>query len=218
MNEDRKRLAAHLTDAWYWYLLVPVLVTALWSFVFGLLDKIPYREQINIFVGAYEVQEAEMENRILELLEDSGIRQVTVDPCTPGSQEAFYMVLSTRGTVDTDILILPEGTWPESLYQGKVLCFSEEDIASYLPEGKYKYLEYDGKIYGICVYDAETGMTLIPDNWIGFKKDVEERNYYLFFNADSDNIGQFGKKSETSDDQALQLLEKMIQITEEIQK
>ena len=215
MNENRKRLERHLMEMWYWYLLVPVLVIALWSFGFGLLDRIPYREQINIFVGAYEVQETEMENRVFELLKDSDIRQVTVDPCTPGAEEAFYMVLSTRGTVNTDVLILPEGTWPEAFSQGKVLMFSEEEISPYLPEGEYRYLTQDDNIYGICIYDAKTKVSLLSDNWIDFEKDPEGRDYYLFLNVDSENVGQLGRKSEASDDQALQLLKRIIPITEE---
>lgn len=203
-----------MKDRWYLYLLVPVFTFSLWTFVFGFLDKIPYQEQMNIFVAAHQVNKEEMEQQIYEMLEKQNIRQVTIDKCTPGKKEAFYAAVSTRGIVYTDILILPEGTWPESILQGNLLGFTEEEIKSYLPEGEYDYLWYDNYIYGICIYDCETGKSLLPDSWIDFEKDVENRDYYLFVNADSDNIGDKNKKSECSDAQVFSLLERLLHSTE----
>lgn len=206
MNENRRHFVVHLTTAWYWYLLAAILVIALWAFVFGLLDRIPYQQQINMFVAGYNIDKEQMEEQISELIKDEKIRQVTVDACTPGREETFHMVLATRGTVNTDMLILPEGTWPEEFLQGKAIGFNAEEIESYFSHDEYQYIEQDGVLYGICVYDAETEKTLLPESWIAFDADAEKRDYYLFFSAEADNVGTLGVDSEITDDQALKLL------------
>ena len=217
MKENKGYLVTHIGSTWYWYLLASVLVVVFWSFVFGLLDRIPYHEQINMFVAGYEIQKEQMEEQISEILKGSSIRQVTVDACTPGREEAFHMVLATRGTVNTDILILPEGTWPEEMLQGKVLGFTEQELASYLPEGEYQYIERESIRYGICVYDADKGKSLLPKGWIAFEADVEQRDYYLFFSIEADNVGRLGMDYKNKDDQALKLIGTLIRKAEELQ-
>ena len=188
MNKHKESLIAYLSNTWHWYLLSMLFVIIIWNFIFGLLDKIPYEEQMNLFVATHKVNKPEIENQIYNILEDKDILQVNVDKCVPGNTETFYSVLFTRGITHTDILILPEGTWPDAKFQEYVLSFTEEELQSLLPPGNYEYLRHGNSIYGICVYNGKTRKSLLPDTWIDYDMDVENRNYYLFINAKSENI------------------------------
>ena len=170
----------------HWYVLSMIVVFVFWFFVFGFLDRIPYEKQMNLFIAAHEVNETVIEEQIYDTLDDENIKQVNVDACVPGSAETFYSVLFTRGITYTDVLILPEGTWPDAFLQGKIHGFTEDEIRSYFPENKYNYLRYEGTVYGICVYDSKTKKSLLPETWIDFEDDFTDRNYYLFINASSD--------------------------------
>lgn len=205
----KEKISKHLLSMWHWYLVVPVLVVGFWIFVFGLLDKIPYDEQLNIFVAAYDVQATKMEEMLYEDMKVHEIRQVNVDSCVPVKAEVFEQILSTRGTVGTDILILPDGTWTEAFLKEKILAFSEDDVKEYLKEGPYEYLKYDGKIYGIRIYDAKTQNTMFFDDLVNYEKDGEMRDYYLLFNIQSENIGNLGNESKENDNQALLLLQEL---------
>lgn len=210
MNKHRESLATYLSNTWHWYLLSMLFIVIIWNFIFGLLDKIPYEEQINLFIATHKENEPEIENQIYHILEDEAVSQVNVDKCVPGNSETFYSILFTRGTTHTDILILPEGTWPDIIFQEYVLGFTEEEIQDLLPPGDYEYLRYDNSIYGICVYNCETKESLLPDTWIDYSKDVENRNYYLFINAKSENIGEKNKESKDENTQVFLLLNKLL--------
>ena len=170
----------------HWYVLSMIIVFVFWFFIFGLLDKIPYEKQMNLFIAAQEVNETGIQEQIYGVLDDENIDQVNVDACVPGSAETFYSVLSTRGITYTDILILPAGTWPDNFLERNVLSLTENEILSYFPEKKYDYLRYNGTVYGICVYNSETQKSLLPETWIDYEADITNRNYYLFINASSD--------------------------------
>lgn len=170
----------------HWYIFSMIFVFAFWSFIFGLLDRIPYSKRMDLFIAAHHADEAAIEKQINNLINDQDIEAINIDTCTPGSSETFYSVLSTRGTTYTDIIILPEGTWPNSFCRENVRNFTENEMLTYFPEGNYKYLRYDEAIYGICVYDSETKESLLPETWIDYEADVMDRNYYLFVNASSD--------------------------------
>ena len=155
------------------------------------------------------MNETAIEEQIYDILDGENIRQVNVDACVPGSDETFYSVLFTRGTTYTDILILPDGSWPDAIFQGYVLGFTEDEIHSYFPEKKYDYLRHNGTTYGICVYDSETKKSLLPDTWIEYEEDIADRNYYLFINASSENVGKKNKASGNTDTQVFLLLDKL---------
>lgn len=193
----------------HWYVLSMIIVFVFWFFVFGLLDKIPYEKQMNLFIAAHNVNETAIEKQIYDILDEENIEQVNVDACVPGSAERFYPVLSTRGITYTDILILPEGTWPDNFLERNVLGFTEDEVLSYFPENKHDYLRCDGTVYGICVYNSETQKSLLPETWIDYEEDITDRNYYLFINASSENAGQKNKASEKTDTQVFLLLDKL---------
>ena len=67
------------------------------------------------------------------------------------------------------------------------------------------------------MYDADKGKSLLPKGWIAFEADVEQRDYYLFFSIEADNVGRLGMDYKNKDDQALKLIGTLIRKAEELQ-
>lgn len=173
-----RRFKAFLSFNFHWYILIFIGVVFVFYYLFLALRTPTYDEKIVIFIATEYVDCDKLESDLYSPFEDSTIKEVFVDYSNP-SDSNFSIVFSTRGTVNTDILILPKDYINNQSYS----TFFAEIKLDYIDGNNEFVMDSDGVIYGINVTDFITGYT---DN---------KGEFYLFFNKKSNKIGDLNNVS-----------------------
>lgn len=187
------------------YLILIFAIVIVWNAVFGFLIRIPAEESIRIFIASGSAEFTETET--LRASAPAYVRKVEVTARIPSTMY-FDVYLSMYGYSRADILILPESL------AGADACtayFHEIGAAwqGVLPSlGIY---EQEGKVYGLCVYDAETGESLISP--IQYETGGTAENYYLFFGQGSLHVSDLSDPTQKNEmDGALVVAQKLLQL------
>ena len=167
-----RKFRAFLSFNFQWYLLILIGVIFFFYYVFTIIRTPTYDEKIVIFIGVDYIESERLEKDLYSGFDDTIIKEVFVDYSNPLDDD-FAIVFSTRGTVNTDILILPKDYIKESSYSNFFIKFSDEDIDF---DGEF-VMNSNGDIYGINV-------TKFISDYTNSKDD-----FYLFFNKKSNKVG-----------------------------
>lgn len=174
----KNKLSNYLVYAWPKFLIVGIMAILIWGWATNMLIRPHENERINIFIGTNQLDTDEIYQRLITL----DLKEVNLSYHDPES-EMFKMILSSRGTVDTDLVILDLSTFNN---QEVVLWFKDIDIdylASLVGEHQ-EYFELHGKVYGVKLVD----------------------NIYIFLNKQSNNLGKMNASGKDDDDLALKAL------------
>lgn len=185
MNSSRK-LKAFLGFNWQWYLIILLVVSLLFYYLFVGLRTPGFDERISIFVAASNVETDKLSKELYVGFEGTPIKEVSIDFSSPNGNE-FSIVFNTRATVNTDIIIMNSDYINAGDYDKFFIGFSEDKIEDYVPKDSKFYYDSDGLIYGICVSD--------------YLKDCVNMNnddLYLFFNKKSVKIAGLSDKYENN--------------------
>ena len=182
-----KRLRTFISFNWQWYLVILAFVSFVFYYAFEVIRTPSYDERIAIFIAADYVDVNKLDDVLYAGYEDTKIKEVFIDYSEPSGSD-FSIIFNTRGTVNTDILILPKDMIRSENYSAYFAGFTyENDTAD--------VLNYNGLIYGINVTDYLSSYVETDDE------------LYLFFNKKSNKIGSLNTNSKN--DYALQILEKL---------
>ena len=194
-----KDFFVHLKRRWYIYAAIAIIIVPLILFILDAVTKPTKIEKVSMFLSCYSCSD-EVSAYINENLPE-GIREFDLGDFS--QDETFYATYFNTYGKDADLVVLSQK------YSDMCSCDSffieldeEKIIERYGKDVEFYY--YEGKAYGIKVFDKElkTGMAL---NNIQYCKEGEEENSYLFFGKDSIHLGDFANNS--NDDAALKILD-----------
>ena len=145
-----------------------IISTLVWSWLFNIATDTSAQKKITVFVEAEEVSDNAFAV-YLESVMPEKLKMVKVHPFS-------YAMFDEYTLTHADIYIVKADE-------------AEKYIESFAPienreDGK-EYFEYDGKTYGIKIYDAATGR--------GSEKEYitySDCDYYLFYGVNSVHIGE----------------------------
>ena len=185
MKGERRFLIA-FSYLWHWYLLIMAVCVGLGVLASYLARTPRYEECIYVFIASATCDSRRLESDLLNVhYSDPRIKAISIDHSNP---DDFYfpMVFSTRGSVNTDIIILPKGYFGEESYPAYFSLLSDS-VAEYVPTyGSLKKAEFEGKAYGI------------EANSISSRYGFSAGDYSLFFNKNSKKnakLNSFGENN-----------------------
>jgi len=141
----KQRIDNHLEYDWYKYLLILIAAIAVWILIFTMLNGTRQHEQINIFVSTVERNIGQTSDRLMQGFGDDTIREFGVTAVAPDTQ-GYRELLSTRGFVASDILILPEH-----------YLVGEQSLA-------FSFLEIDDELYYLFGQAVGGSIETLTDN------------------------------------------------------
>lgn len=184
---SKKKIQAFIHFNWYWYLLIVILMCFIFYSIFDIAKKPSYDERIVVFVGIKYIDSDEMEE--VMMLENTEIREIFVDFSDPNDMY-FSTTFSTRGLIDSDILILSEEELNRHEYEDMFAAIEADYIEGYI-DGDINYLYgSNNEIYGIEV-----------TNQINEFASELTGKYYAVFSKDSNKVGKIN--DETNNDYAV---------------
>ena len=173
------------------YLAWILVVTVFWSWVFGILTRVPDEEKITVFLGTRSGS-FEKYAELNEARPDY-VRELELSVHAVG-EPYFSDFLGTFGNGEADILILPESR----LDDASVAALYAEIAPFYCEElPNLGLLEKDGRVYGLRVHDKETHESLV--SCLDYGEGDTEENYYLLFNRKSLHLGDLSPASGVTD-------------------
>ncbi|MBQ1684006.1 MAG: hypothetical protein II072_00635 [Clostridia bacterium] len=174
------------------WLLVSVL---LWSWVFTFLNDTTAKRKVMLFVNVPAVDDAALEKALSAELPD-GIKMIKVHPFE-------YAAFLADEADNADMYILSASDLAKNFDRLQVV---PEDAF----EGRALFTD-GGEVYGVCVYDAESGKGA-AQSFLDFVDQSGEHlypneNYYLCFNKKSMHIGVW---NDGRDSAAVSIAEKLL--------
>ena len=176
--------------AWV-YLTWMLAVCVFWSWLFGILTRVPTEEKISIFIGSYSREFTQYDE--LSASRPEYIREVDLNIHLITEQN-FSAFLTAFGTEEADILILPESKLEQEVPQALYASISSEYCAELPNLGLF---EVNDKIYGLRIHDKNTHESLI--SCLDFGEADKEEDYYLLFNRKSLHLGDLSPSLGYSD-------------------
>ena len=182
---------------WYWYLAIFVAVFFGFFSLFQNIRTLKYENKVCLFFGATNVESARLERDLYQGFEDTEIRKISVDFADPKGM--YYNVIwSTRGAVDTDIVILDRDQFDEREYTSFFVSLDEGVLNRYVDVSSLNFLnDSEETHYGIYV-----------DPYLETYMDTSSGEYYLFFNKNSPKISSLGENG--TNDYALRVLKNLV--------
>lgn len=198
-----KDFFVHLKRRWYIYVAVAIVIIPLLLFILDAVTKPTNEQKISMFLSCYSCNE-ELSVRINENLPE-GIREFDLGDFS--QDETFYASYFNTYGKDADLVVLSQKYSDMCSCDSYFIELEEERVkARYGDNVEFYYFE--GKAYGIKVFDKET-KSGIASNEIQYCKEGEEENSYLFFGKGSKHLGDFANNS--NDDAALKILDMLWQ-------
>ena len=187
---------------WFLYLSIAIIIVVLQCFALDAATKPGENERVSVFLTCYSVDE-QLSASINESLPE-GIRSFDVGSFDP--ENTFYAPYFTTFGRDADLVALPQKFSDMCDCEKYFASIDEEEITSRF--GNVEFFYYNGKAYGIKIFDKNT-KTGIATDYIQYCREGQEENIYLFFGLSSRHIGKLSESS--IDDAALVILEKIWQ-------
>ena len=154
---------------WHRYVLWAVISFMFWAWIVSRITNAFPRNKVTVYAETGAIDGEALTERFDGMLPD-GIRLVEFN-------RFDAMIFQPTAVLSGDLYLIPESK-------------ADEYLASFLPidtdafPGGTFFMR-DGKAYGVCVYDPETG-TGAWDRYIAYP---EDKRCYLFFSRDSRHIG-----------------------------
>ena len=171
------------------YLLWLLICVMFWAWVFTMMTDTTRGKKVTVLISAPDVAGYELSEK-LEKNKPQGIRMIKARPMS-------YEAIRTGSSSEADIFIVPESELIEHI---------EELIEI---EGFDGYVHYvsEGKVYGVLVFDPETGLGAASEYVTYTISGADTERYYLCFNKDSVHIGELnGSKDDAAVKVALDIL------------
>lgn len=181
MNEQIKR---HFRLYLWLYIVTLIFSIVLITHIFSLLSRVKETEKLSIFIAADDVAYS----RLSEDFKLDTTKKIEVDYYDP-NDNLFNKVLLTRGVNFTDIIILPVSLLDNIRIMSNFKILDYEVIKKYIEIEESDIFTYNGKLYGIPIYDGSNGYL---DSYINYNNEP----YVLLFNIDSKNIDDLNRKKE----------------------
>ena len=192
---SKRKFKAFLGFNWHWYLIIFLSTLFVFYFLFETLRTPGYDEKVVIFIGSKHVEVERLESDLYKGFEGTKIEEIFVDYSNPKDSD-YSIVFNTRGTVNTDILILTSDYILEGDYSNFFAKIDDKLISQYQIDDSKLFKDSDNFVYGIDVTDY-------LKNYINTNE-----TYYLFFNKKSEKIAYLNENS--SVDYALVILENIL--------
>ena len=195
MNSSR-RFKAFIGFNWQWYLIILVSVIFVFYYIFVTLRTPSYDEKVQVFMAVANIDAEGLGGELYIGFDNTKIQEVFVDFSNPNGDD-FSLIFNTRGTVNTDILIMSDTYINQGDYNKFFAGYTHQQISKYL-QGDFDYLyDSDGLIYGIRVNDY-------LQDYINTDEDL-----FLYFNKKSEKIGELSDNSKN--DYAIIVLHNIIE-------
>ncbi len=189
----------HFSEKWLIYLISLVLIFTFWLAVIDEIVATKPSEKIGIFLGTYGIYQSVAE----EIDKPSGIEEIEIFDANINEDYYFLIFSAYASNDDFDFSIINEKQFRESDIQ-YYQPLNQEVLTAYFGERDYFCL--NDNIYGIKIYDGETGEGILCD-YVSYRIDDTAEDYYLFFHKDSIHIGLL---NDSADDKAIQLIQNLI--------
>jgi hypothetical protein len=157
-------------------------------------------EKIGIFLGTYGIYQSVAE----EIEKPQGIEEIEIFDANINEDYYFVIFSAYASNNDFDFSIINEKQFRESDIQ-YYQSLNKDLLTEYF--GETEYFTLNDNIYGIKIYDGETGEGILSDYVSYCTNDVAE-DYYLFFHKNSIHIGGLNN---SADDKAIQLIQNLIE-------
>lgn len=192
---SKRKFKAFLGFNWHWYLIIFIAVIFAFYYLFVTLKMPSYDERISIFIGTKFVETEKLESQLYTGFDGTKIEEVYVDYSNPDGND-YAIIFNTRGTVNTDILILTKGYILDGDYDNLFVKIDQKIINEYNLEDEKLLYDTDGLVYGIDITQYLKGYI------------KGDETYYLFFNKNSEKIGYLNDNSDN--DYALKILDNIL--------
>ena len=191
-----RRLKAFLSFNWQWYLVILVSVIFAFYYIFVTLRTPSYDEKVQMFFAVENIDAEELGKELYKGFENTKIQEVSIDFSSPNGED-FSLIFNTRGTVNTDIIIMSDTYINQGDYSKFFLGYTYQQLPKYI-QGDFDFLyDNDGLIYGIRINDY------IQD-YIETDEDL-----FLYFNKKSEKTGELSDNYEN--DYALLVLRNILE-------
>ena len=199
-NVTKQAIKQSFAAYWWICLVVAVLLCSAWLYAFYLKDKICDNERLQIFVAG-SISNRDLERRAEEHFAKDGILDVNLYVLSPDFK-GFDAGFSAQVFLNSDLLILPQSLTEKYAAYALVL-----DGVVTLPDNAEVYV-VDDKTYAVKVgvATADGYMPLYGFDWIA----ESDEDMYVLLSPKSQNIGKLNTDGKTSDKQALQLLQMLL--------
>jgi|GEM_PF-5385279 len=182
----------HLARFWPVYIAGFAVVISLTVWGRNMRLAVKSSEKLSCFFISYNLDETAFRNDLIaqnpSLLEVEVVRYA---PTTP----YLNTIISANGMVDTDLLIMPEGTLSDSDVSRGTKSFDWSLFASSCPTSSAYTI--DEKCYGIRFHQKGETNHLRIDSYLSYGEGENEADYILYFNPSSVNLGAMKEGSET---------------------
>ena len=189
----------HFSEKWLIYLISLVLIFTFWLAVIDEVVAVKPGEKIGIFLGTYGVYQTVAE----EIEKPTGVEEIGIFDANINEDYYFVIFAAYASNNDFDFSIVNEKQFRESDIQ-YYQPLNRELITAYF--GEREYFTLNDNIYGIKIYDGETGEGILTD-YVSYSSDGAAEDYYLFFHKNSIHIGGLNN---SADDKAIQLIQNLI--------
>ena len=180
-----RRFKAFLGFNWQWYLVILASVVFVFYYVFVTLRTPSYDEKVQVFMAVENIDAERLGEELYKGFDNTKIQEVFIDFSSPNGDD-FSLIFNTRGTVNTDIIIMSDTYINQGDYSKFFVGYTHQQISKYL-QGDFDYLyDSDGLIYGIRVNDY-------LEDYIKTDDDL-----FLYFNKKSEKIGELSDNCENN--------------------
>lgn len=200
-NKQRVRL----TYTWWIYLVVAILIIALWIFVFDRLAQPKPNEKLLVSVAANHIQTDNMEQDLkdrLPQLSAQNVKQVTVESIPFDSTYNLTNALFSR-SLDADIIIVAHSAMFEGIGEGYFPPINETEYKKAFGEVEF-FREKSGVAYGILLYDGQTA-----NNFSKYYTGTDK--CWLFISGECVNTAGLNGKGESGNDAAVQTIKWLLE-------
>ena len=175
-----KKARGYLSYSWYWYLLIAVTVGGAFYGIYTAAHALKNEEKLEVFVAAKFLEKEKMASLLKQEVEDKAeaIKSYSFDYYDPASSY-YSSVFQTRGLVDADLIVLPEGQLDSRVCPSYFAAISLEENQDYLPSETGEAAEYEGITYGLS----------LGSRWKDLGAFSEGKAYFVFLNKHSDKLG-----------------------------
>ena len=195
MTELKKqKMKSVLKYTWPLYIVTGVVVYILLSIVFGVVHPIPAYKSLTLFVTGEVQQRDQLSKDVFAKFQEKKIRNFSciASRRTDGD---YSTRLKVAGYSSADVLILPYSVIEDvSNPTSFALNLSDELINSYY-QG-YSFYQRNENSFGIK----------IDKNKVSQYMTLPDEDCYMFLNAGSQNLGDYGLKPVAEHDMALQIV------------
>ena len=174
-----RRFKAFLGFNWQWYLVILASVIFVFYYVFVTLRTPSYDEKVQVFMAVENIDAERLGEELYVGFDGTKIQEVFIDFSSPNVDD-FSLIFNTRGTVNTDIIIMSDTYINQGDYSRFFVGYTHQQLSEYI-QGDFDCLyDSDGLIYGVRIND--------------YLKDYvkKEDDLYLYFNKKSEKIGKLG--------------------------